>query len=80
MEQCHGATILRNRIDRIAEGHLAPGPGYKLILHVVGPILGQVDERSGRLKGRQELELNLGQIGLIVGLDGRIQLVVFGRA
>ena len=38
------ATILWDRIDRIAQGHLAPGPGYELILHVVGPIWGQIDE------------------------------------
>ena len=77
VEQSHGATILRNRVNSIAESHLLPGPGDKLILHVVGPVCGQVDERTGRLKGRQELEFHLGQIGLIVGLDRCIQLVVF---
>src|SRR5207248_2831254 len=76
----HGTTILRDRIDPIAESHLLPGPGDKVVLHVVSPVLGQVDERTGRLKSRQELEFHLGHIGLVVGLDGRIQLVVFRRA
>src|SRR6266536_3924029 len=40
----------------------------------------EVDERTCALKGRQELVLDHAKIGLIIGLDGRIQLVVFHRA
>src|SRR6266487_5803372 len=40
----------------------------------------EVDERTRALKGWQDLVLDHAKIGLIIGLDGRIQLVVFCRA
>ncbi len=65
----HGATILWDGVDRITEGHLAPRPRHKLILHRASAVLGHVDERTSRLKGRQELELDLTKVWLIIGLE-----------
>ncbi len=78
--QAHRAGILRDGIDRVPQEHLAPGIGHKLILYRSSAVGGQIDQPTGRLKGRQELELNLGHVWLIVSLDRRKQLVVFDRA
>ncbi len=66
-------------INRIAQGNLAPHPSRKLILYRVRSVLGNVNEGTGRLELRQDLELDLTQVWLIIGLDGCKQLAVFNR-
>ena len=78
--QAHGSDILRDGVDRIAQGHLVPSPGRKMILHRIRPVLRQVNKRPRRLKGRHILILDHANIGLIIGLDGRKQLVIFSLA
>ncbi len=80
VEEGHRTTILRDGVYSIAELDLIPHPGRELILHRVRPVLGDVNERAGRLELWQGLELDLTEIWLVIGLDGREQLVVFERA
>src|SRR5205823_4260905 len=78
--QGQGTGIPWYAVDRIAERHLVPGPGRKLTLQRIDPVGRQVDECAGRLELRRNLELDLTNIWLVIGLDGRKQLVIFNRA
>src|SRR6266566_7864804 len=80
VEQGHGTAVLRDGVDGATEGHLRPHPGWKIILHGSSAVGSYIEKPTRRLKGRQELELDLGHIWRIIGFDSRVQLVVFKGA
>ena len=80
VEHGHRTAILRDGVDGAPIGHLSPHPGRKLIFHRSSAVGSYIEQSTRRLKGRQELELDLGHIWRIIGFDGREQFVVFKRA